>query len=198
MNTILITKDGDGNVSVVPNASAALRKSASGRRLVATTCVDLCQLGRDEMTPEEKFFNGGTFQALVPRPVTLLTDEPVLREIREAFMRKSLDATAELDAGRGRLSDILAIFPNAVLKGGAMDEEYGEYDEDGNAIDDEPLQKGVDRGLFNGQMLRKGAGADIVRTAYREHAADPGTSPGDLRKAAAELDAIVDRLEGGR
>ncbi len=200
-SSIYISRDRDGNVSVLPNPHASLRKSGPGGRTVAMTCVDLVQVGRDEMTPTELFLNGGTFQAMLPRTVTLLTDEPTLREIREGFMRKSVDAAAELDAGRGRLSDILALFPEATLKGG---ESLVEYDEDGNTVGHEPMHKAldrtmfdgpeVDRGVYNGQMLRKGGGLELVRLAYEEHAADPETSPSELKKAAAELDAIAARL----
>lgn len=62
----------------------------------------------------------------------------------------------------------------------------------------EPMRKGVDRGLYDGNhaLLRKGGAAEIVRLAYSEHAADPTVGKVDLRKAAAELDELVDRLEG--
>lgn len=192
-STIYISRDRDGNVSVIPNPADSLRKSVGDRRTIAMTCVDLCQVGRDEMSATEKFLNGGAFQALLPRTVTMLTDEPTLREIREGLMRKSVDSVAELDAGRGRLSDILALFPEAVLKGG---ESLEDFDEDGNTVGQEPLQKGVDRGLFdhNHALLQKGGGLELVRLAYSEHASDPATSAGELKKAADELDALTARM----
>ena len=201
--SIFISRDRDGNVSVIPNPHASLRKSGPGGRTIAVTVVDLVQTGRDEMSATEKFLHGGTFQALLPRPVTMLTDEPTLRAIREGFMRKSVDSAAELDAGRGRLSDILALFPSAVLKGG----ESLEFDADGNVVGEQPLQKTldatmfgpeVDRGVYDGQLLRKGGGAALVKLAYEAHAEDPANSTSDLKKAADELNELVDRIEGGR
>ena len=131
---------------------------------------------------------------------------------RQSFMTKVANnhpklqrakPAAELDAGRGRLADILALFPSAVLKGGSL----AEYDDAGNVVGEQPLQKAVDqtmfgpevdRGVYDGQLLRKGGGAELVRLAYDEYAGDPTVGTTDLKKAAAELDELCDRLEGGR
>lgn len=198
---IFIGRDGGDGVVVVLNPyqyDNEIRKSGPGGRTVVTTVVDLVQVGKSEMTVTERYLNGNQFMALVPREVTLITDEQTLREIREGLMRKSVDAAAELDAGRGRLSDIIGLFPEAIEKS-----ELGGVSRDADGNELEPMRKaedlfgrGVDRGIFNGKMLAKGAGADLVRLAFREHAADPGTSAGDLRKAAADLDEMIERLEG--
>lgn len=197
---IFIGRDGGDEVVVVLNPyqfDNEIRKSGPGGATVVTTVVDLRQVGRDQMTVTEKYLAGGCFMAMLPREVTLISDEQTFREIRAGMMAKSVAAAAELDAGRGRLSDIIGLFPEAVEKS-----ELGGVarDADGNAL--EPMSKGadlfgprVDRGVFNGKMLTKGAGADLVRLAYREHAEDPDTSAGDLKKAAAELNELVDRLE---
>lgn len=202
-SSIYISRDRDGNVTVIPNPADTLRKSGPGGRTIAMTCVDLVQVGRDEMTTTERFLNGSQFQAMLPRPVTMLTDEATLREIREGMMRKSVEAAAELDAGRGRLADILSLFPSAVLKGGG---DLMEYDEDGNVVGEQPLQKAVDRtmfdgpdrGVYDGNLLRKGGGLELVKLVYDEYAGDPTVGKTDLKKAAAELDELCDRLEGGR
>lgn len=203
-SSIYITRDRDGNVTVIPNPADTLRKSGPGGRTIAVPVVDLVQTGRDEMSATEKFLHGGTFQAMLPRPVTMLTDESTLRAIREGMMRKSVEAAAELDAGRGRLADILSLFPEATLKGGGS---LAEFDEDGNVVGEQPLQKAVDRtmfgpevdlGVYNGQLLRKGGAADLVRLVYGEYAGDPTVGKTDLKKAAAELDELVDRIGGGR
>ena len=116
---IFIGRDGGDEVVVVLNPyqfDNEIRKSGPGGATVVTTVVDLRQVGRDQMTVTEKYLAGGCFMAMLPREVTLISDEQTFREIRAGMMAKSVAAAAELDAGRGRLSDIIGLFPEAVEK----------------------------------------------------------------------------------
>lgn len=179
---IFIGRDGGDAVVVVINPyqyDSEIRKSGPGGRTVVTTAIDLRQVGKSEMTVTERYLNGNQFMAMVPREVTLVTDERTFREIREGLMRKSVDAAAELDAGRGRLSDIIGLFPEAVEKA-----ELGGVarDADGNAL--EPMSKGT---LFGGDGLA------LLRKAYRNAAEDGQV---DLLAAADELNELCRKMEG--
>jgi hypothetical protein len=174
--TIFIGRNKDGTVVLAYGVDQTdLRKSGPGGRTVATTVIRLVQVGRSSMTPNERFINGNQFQALVARPVTLLTDEQTKREIRERLLKSgNASAVAQFDAGTCREGDVLACFPDILVKGDPDSEEGMERDDDGNLI--EPLRKSDDDAPA---LVRRADGS----------AAEDGVV--DLRAAAAELDALV-------
>lgn len=183
MENIVVSRTGGTYVYARNIHAGRLRKSAAARdrELVATTIVRLTQVGRDEMTVTEKFINGNMFHAMLPRPVEMFCTPATRTAIREALILKSADMAAEFDCGRGREADVLAAL-GAVEKSttGVLDDGEGEgRDADGNLIV---------------ETFRKSDDAPaLLRRSYGAFMQEPGT---DLQKAAAELNELVERLEG--
>jgi hypothetical protein len=79
------------------------------------------------------------------------------------------------DGGRVRRAVVERLYPDAVL----------DFDADGNA---EPRRNSDE------SPMMKSKSTDVVRDAYRHYTKSPGA---DLRAAAAELDALVERTKHG-
>ncbi len=191
MRNIVISNRGDRFMFARNVHVGTLMKSETARagNMVETRMVRLEQVGKSEMTAEERYIAGGCFMAMLPREVTLYSTPETKQAIRERLLKsENADACAEFDAGRGRESDVLKALDATEKAGG----EEMDRDEEGNAILGEPMRKGVDTGLFD--LTRKGAGREIVEAAYGAYLKKGQDGASALAEAAAELDALVARL----
>lgn len=185
MDSIYIGRGFASEVVIVEKFDANdVRKSGPGGEVVRTTVTRFTQKGRGEMTANEKFRAGGRFMADVPETVELVTDQATLRDIRGALLLKGGNTLALFDQGRAAEADVLKCFPSAeVFQDGQTP------DADGNRL--EPMRKSEPT-LFGPESRR---GHSLITKAYREAAASGDIS---LREAAAELDAMAERMRQQR